>query len=274
MIELPEAVALSRQIQETILGKKIVSVKVAVSPHKFAWYYKDPQMYEQIILNKTITESKSYGGFVEIQVENTVLLFNDGVGLRYHSELDPKPMRHQLLVEFDDGSALSASVQMYGGLWCYKKGDFHNDYLTVAQEKPSPLSLDFDRSYFDNILSNDNQKLSLKALLATEQRIPGLGNGVLQDVLFNAGLHPKRKTNTLKKSECDKLYNSLKGTIYQMTQMGGRDTEKDLFGFYGGYGTKLSKNTVDTPCVICGTIIKREAYMGGSIYYCGGCQPL
>jgi hypothetical protein len=35
-------------------------------------------------------------------------------------------------------------------------------------------------------LGQEVKKLSLKALLATEQRIPGLGNGVLQDILFKA----------------------------------------------------------------------------------------
>ena len=58
-------------------------------------------------------------------------------------------------------------------------------------------------SYFYQIISpSDAQKLSLKALLATKQRIPGLGNGVLQDILFNAKMHPKRKVNRL--SEDDK----------------------------------------------------------------------
>jgi formamidopyrimidine-DNA glycosylase len=57
-----------------------------------------------------------------------------------------------------------------------------------------------------------------------------------------------------------------------MTEQGGRDTERDLFGCFGGYKTILSKNTVDTPCLVCGTVIKKEPFMGGSIYYCPGCQ--
>lgn len=38
MIELPEAVSVSQQINETIRGKRIASVIAAQSPHKFAWY--------------------------------------------------------------------------------------------------------------------------------------------------------------------------------------------------------------------------------------------
>jgi len=53
-----------------------------------------------------------------------------------------------------------------------------------------------------------------------------------------------------------------------MTAKGGRDTESDLSGKPGGYKTKLSKNTVGQPRAVCGTLVKKEAYLGGSIYYC------
>ena len=59
-----------------------------------------------------------------------------------------------------------------------------------------------------------------------------------------------------------------------MAVQGGRDTEKDLFGNAGGYKTILSKNTVNEPCPKCNTEIRKEAYLGGSIYYCPCCQRL
>ena len=37
MIELPEAIAVSRQLNETISGKRIENVIAAYSFHKFAW---------------------------------------------------------------------------------------------------------------------------------------------------------------------------------------------------------------------------------------------
>jgi formamidopyrimidine-DNA glycosylase len=109
-------------------------------------------------------------------------------------------------------------------------------------------------------------------LLATEQRIPGLGNGVLQDILFNAKVHPKRKLKDISDYEINNIYKSIIKTIKDMDTKGGRDTEKNLFGEPGGYKTILSKNTVGKPCTVCGTLIKKEAYMGGSIYYCPECQ--
>ena len=58
-----------------------------------------------------------------------------------------------------------------------------------------------------------------------------------------------------------------------MTELGGRDTEKDLFGAFGGYKTRMSKNTVGLPCLKCGEAIVKEHYLGGSVYFCPSCQP-
>jgi formamidopyrimidine-DNA glycosylase len=59
-----------------------------------------------------------------------------------------------------------------------------------------------------------------------------------------------------------------------MAIQGGSDTELDLFGRPGGYKTIISKNTVNKPCPACGTIIKKETYLGSNVYYCEKCQGL
>ncbi|HEY79128.1 MAG TPA: endonuclease VIII, partial [Dehalococcoidia bacterium] len=231
MIEIPEAESLSRQITEAVTGKRIAGVVAGLSPHKFAWYHGDPKDYDALLREKTIDTAVARGGMLEIRAGNAVLLFSDGVVLRFHTRDEQRPQKHQLLIEFEDATAISASVQMYGGLWCFKEGEFHNPYYDTARSKPSPLSDEFDKAYFDGLItSSDVQKLSAKAFLATEQRIPGLGNGVLQDILYKARVHPKRKVETLTEGERETLFNSVKSTLKEMTAQGGRDTEKDLFG--------------------------------------------
>lgn len=275
MIELPEAAVLAKQLNDSIHGKRIHNVTAAYSPHKFAWYHGDPQQYNDLLKGKRIGRAASYGGMVEIKTEDSVILFGDGVNLRFHAGGGKRPDKHQLLIEFEDDSAISASVQMYGGLWCFREGEFENPYYWLARDKPSPLSDKFDRTTFDGILSATGaERLSAKALLATEQRIPGLGNGVLQDILFRANIHPKRKVHTYSESDREALYDSIKFTLAEMVLQGGRDTERDLFGYPGRYRTVLSKYTLDKPCPVCGTIIRKEAYLGGSIYFCSGCQTV
>lgn len=273
MIELPEAVNIAEQINKTIKGKRINNVVAAYSPHKFAWYHDKPENYSSLLTGKVVGNAVSYGGFVEVSVEETKMLFGDGANIRFFNTGEKRPQKHQLLIEFEDLSSLIVSIQMYGGIWCFKDGEFENIYYHISKSKPSPLSDNFDKAYFYNILSAKGvEKLSAKALLATEQRIPGLGNGTLQDILFNAGIHPKNKVAKFTDEDKERIFISIKTTLQEIVDKGGRNTEKDLFGSNGGYKTILSKNTVDKPCPICSSLIKKEAYLGGSIYYCSKCQ--
>lgn len=276
MIELPESNTLAKQIIENLVGKTVTSVIAAQSPHKFAWYFGDPSEYPARLRNNTIINAAAYGMFVEINLSDSILLFSDGVNLRWHPAAGPLPQKHQLFLAFDDGTHLSATVAMYGGIQCWKKTDLlENPYYSIALSKHSPLTDQFDESYFQGLLDpGEVQKLSLKAALATEQRIPGLGNGTLQDILWRAKLHPKRKVNTLTPEEFKTLFATLKSTLAEMTQLGGRSTEKDLFGNPGGYQIVMGAENNGKDCPTCGTAILKEAYMGGSVYTCSTCQPL
>ena len=205
MIELPEAAVLAKQINETVTGKRIKKVIAAQNPHKFAWYYGDPQKYNDLLAGKAIGTAVGYGGQVEIKAGDAVILFGDGARIRYYVKGDKLPIKHQLWVEFDDGSSLVSTIQMYGGLWAFPDGRFDNKYYRMAKEKPSPLMDTFNKTYYNSLFGENTSKLSLKAFLATEQRIPGLGNGVLQDILFNARMHPKKKVNTLSEKDKEEL---------------------------------------------------------------------
>jgi len=273
MIEIPEAQVLSLQLNTYVKGKTITDVITAKTPHKLTWFAGNPQEYRHYLLGKTIGESQAIGGQIEITVNEYRITFGDGVNLRHFSDKKDIPEKHQLLLELNDSEFLIAAVQMYGGICCFRSGEFDNKYYLMAKSKPSVMSADFSEDYFKTIINEESvQKLTAKAFLATEQRIPGLGNGVLQDILYAAKIHPKTKVSSLNDNTKTKLFSAIKDTIQEMVLAGGRDTEKDLLGNSGKYITKMSKNTADTNCPVCGELIKKENYMGGSIYFCSGCQ--
>jgi formamidopyrimidine-DNA glycosylase len=273
MFEIPEAIVISRQINETIAGKRIKKVIAASSPHKFAWFFGEPSEYDAFLSGRNIETAAPFGGRVEISAEGAVLHFGEGVILRYYKAGEKLPEKHQLLIVFDDDSAIVGTIAMYGGLWAFPPGGMDDDvYYRAAMEAVPVLSDNFDYEYFLTLFDEKSVKISAKAFLATEQRIPGLGNGVLQDILLNAKIHPKKKMNTLSDEQRRGVFDSVKLTLADMTDSGGRDTERDLFGNPGGYKTKLSKNNILSICPDCGGAVIKEAYMGGSVYYCEVCQ--
>ena len=273
MIELPEAVVISRQVAAALTGRQIVRALANASPHKFAWYTGDPAAYSHRLAGKAIQGAGASGNHIEIQASDLTLVIS--TPMKYHAPGVRPPQKHQLFLAFDDGSALTCTVQMWGAMLCLDaSGAGATPEYLAAKQKPSPLSPAFDRAWFDTLLDPAAQNLSAKEFLATRQRIPGLGNGVLQDILWAAGIHPKRKLGALSAAEIDGLYAALKRILAEMTALGGRDTERDFFDCPGGYRTILSKNTVEAPCPACGSTIAKEQYLGGAIYFCPGCQPL
>lgn len=273
MIEIPESATLGSQIIENLAGKEMTKVCNATSLHKFTWYNGDPLEYPALLVGRRIETAKGYGAFVDIVLdEDTHLLIGDGTNIGYYPALELCPSKYQLLIVLDDNSALVFTVAMYGAIYAFR-GVFDNPYYQGSIHKISPLDERFDENYFENLFRSIKKDLSAKAFLATEQRIPGLGNGVLQDILFYAGIHPKRKMSTIRELEKQDLFYSLKNTLANMADKGGRDTEKDLFGNRGGYRMVLSKNTYGKPCPNCGAAIVKEPYLGGAVYYCPGCQP-
>ena len=273
MIELPEAAVLAKQINQNLTGKRILQATANQSPHKFAWYTGDPATYNDRLSGKMIQGAEAFGGHIEIKTNGMLLVITTPI--RFHALGEKPPKKHQLLLELDNQTAVSCTVQMWGALACFAKNEKSTipDYL-ISREKPSPLSDEFDRAYFDSLFDENTGNLSAKAFLATEQRIPGLGNGVLQDILWTAKIHPRRKMADLSRKEVSQMYRAVKAVLQKMTSQGGRDTESDLFGCPGGYQTILSKNTVGKHCPECGTIIKKEPYLGGSIYFCEVCQKI
>lgn len=130
------------------------------------------------------------GIFVDICFDNDVTLSSsDGIKPQYGTGTASIPKKYQLLLTFEDETSLAFNVAMYGGLFAYR-GKLGNSYHEKSFNKILPLSENFTRDYFENYINEEKGNLSPKAFFATEQRFPGIGNGVLQDILFDAGLHP------------------------------------------------------------------------------------
>ena len=273
MIELPEARAIAKDLKSEILNKTVVDVMGNFTDHKFTFYYGDPNTYKNVLMNKKVTNIIGRNYYIEIEFEDYILTMRDGANIRFYDNRQDYPEKSKLLIEFNDGSFLNVTTSMYSFIAVFKKdGNIDNDYYALELNGIGALDKEFTYAYFQSLINDQTSKLSVKAFLATEQRILGIGNGVLQDILFNAKVHPKRKINTLTAEELKGIYDSVIKTISDMASNGGRDTEKNIYGEKGKYRTILSSSNYKNGCPICHSEIKKEQYLGGSIYYCPNCQ--
>lgn len=274
MRELPEVARAAAQVQSALTGKTVAFAEANKSPHKFAFFNIDTSDFERALIAQTINGAQAHGGMLTINLSRGRLVFGDGANIIYYPDSVRLPQKHQLRIDFEDSGHIIMSVSMYGFISYYEGFEStDNGYYEIAIQKPSPYSEGFTYEHFRAQLMDANPaKCSLKEYLATKQRIPGLGNGVLHDILFNAKMSPRRKLDTLSEDDWRELYECVKRTLSDMLARGGRDVERDLFGAPGGYATLMSKHTLTKPCPRCSSEIRREAYLGGNVYYCPNCQ--
>ena len=273
MLELPEALARARELNAALAGRTIADVLPPASPRKFCWFSDSVESYAQRLKGRVFVRAEGFGIFTEMEFDGQFLCFNDGAAPRLLAPDESRPANAQLTIEFTDGAALAFTVTMYGGIYLHD-GNFDNEYYRASRDRVSPLSDAFTAEYLQTLIRTAKPSLSVKALLATEQRIPGLGNGVLQDVLFDARIHPKRKAATLSADEIAALHRSIQTVLTAMAESGGRDTERDVHGRPGGYRVKMGKRALSDGCPVCGEAVAKETYLGGAVYFCPSCQPL
>jgi formamidopyrimidine-DNA glycosylase len=269
VIELPESVTIARQISGELSGKQIAQCVRGNSPHKFAFYTKTPEEYADILRDKTIGEAHPSGACLDVAAQPGYVIRLGGGGERilYHRDDATIPAKYQLLLRFKDDSCLTVNVQGWGSCQLYEEAE-------VGRGGVSPLSPEFTRQRFQDLFDAvpPEDKRSIKFFMITDPGVWGVGNGYLQDILYRAELHPRRRANTLTSADQRALYDATVFTMTEAVRLGGRTSELDLHGKPGGYQRILHSGVVGAPCQRCGTPIEKQAFLGGSVYFCPSCQ--
>ena len=275
MFELPEYTVLSSQINETLKGKAVISAVLGNSPHKFVWYNLSCEEFSKKMRGKTIGESYSRGRwlFIKILPGYILVLGECGGKILYHRKGYKKPSEYHLFIDFKDGTAFSVTTRMWGAMELYKEGK-EKERQYIKDMRPTPVDKNFTQEYFLSLVEEclDTDVKTVKAILTQNQLIPGLGNSIAQDIMFNAGFGPKFPLKKLADKDMKTLYDAIIKTVSEVIKKKGRYDEFDLFGELGKYKRKMDKNSTGKPCPRCGIRIEKIQYLGGACYYCPGCQ--
>lgn len=275
MFELPETITLTRQMNDTLTGKVVKRGRLGNSPHKFVWYNRTTAEFEALSSGKTFGRAAVKGRWMFIPFEpGYVLVLGEcGGKVLYHPAGAQPPARHHLLIDFNDGSALSVMTQMWGAMELYEQGEeLKRQY--IKDMRPTPVDAEFTLDYFNRLVKAllQGEKRSVKGLLTQDQIIPGLGNAIAQDIMLRACLNPRRPLGELRSDEVEALYQAICEILKQAIALGGRNDEFDLFGQPGGYERLMDRNRVGKACPQCGTKVEKMSYLGGTCYYCPNCQ--
>lgn len=280
MIELPEAVVIAGQMCQRLTGKVVKSAMRGNTPSKFTFYSGPPDHYAATLPGKAIGHAVADGALIVIdllegQACNWLLVLGGGgERILHHTSPATLPKKHQLLLEFSDGDFLTVSVQGWGAAQLFAAGDDAKRWCGFDKGL-MPIDKRFTDAYFRRLLADlpPDDPRSVKEFIISRPGVRGVGNGYLQDILFRAGLHARTRAAELSPPQQKQLYKAIVTTIATAIRQHGRTDELDLLGRPGRYVRILGADTLGQPCPRCATPIAREAFLGGSVYWCPQCQP-
>src|ERR671921_2370034 len=76
---------------------------------------------------------------------------------------------------------------------------------------PEPLEDDFEAGYLPRAIGS--RRAQIKPLLLDQKVVSGIGNIYVDEILYDARLHPRRKANTLSDGEWEALYAAIRSNL-------------------------------------------------------------
>ncbi len=269
-MEFPEITILAGQMGAEMVGKRISEIQVSNEK----CLNMSLSRFREIFVGKQVTSVEPRGKWVFIGLDpGYTLLFNTGMGadVIHFDEGDGLPEKHQIRLVLDDGSGFTVRVWWFCYLHLVPSDELPGHKLTGAMGR-SPLEEMFTLDYFRELLSG--RRGGVKSFLLNQRNVAGIGNVYIQDILFDAKLHPNRKVNTLSEDEVEALYESMRAVLSESIGMGGLAYERDFYGRYGGYGKEQYRVAYkpDLPCPEFGATIEKIKTGSTASFVCPNCQ--
>jgi formamidopyrimidine-DNA glycosylase len=115
----------------------------------------------------------------------------------------------------------------------------------------------------------------LKTVLTDQSVLSGIGNCYSDEICFEAGLLPTRRTGSLADPDWRALYAAMQAVLREALQYGGYMEQPFFAGdrITGGYNGRLRVyDRAGEPCRRCGGPIARSEPAGRKSFYCPRCQ--
>jgi formamidopyrimidine-DNA glycosylase len=136
-----------------------------------------------------------------------------------------------------------------------------------------PLSDDFTVVALSSLLAR--RKGRIKAVLLDQRLVAGIGNIYADEVLFMAGIHPRRTGDSLAPAEVKRLHGAIRAVLAQAIEHRGTTilTYVDGEGRRGEFAGLLQVyQKHGAACPRCGTAIVRAEVAGRGTHFCPRCQ--
>jgi formamidopyrimidine-DNA glycosylase len=175
----------------------------------------------------------------------------------------------------DDGRELRFVDQRTFGGFALTEIDATGIPERIAHIAPDPLEKAFDESAV--VARMKARTSAVKRCLLEQSLVSGIGNIYADEALWRAAIHGERPANRLTKPGLHRLLGHAREVMLEALAKGGTSFDAlyvNVNGASGYFDRSLDVYGQEgRPCRRCGTLIRREAFMNRSSFFCPRCQP-
>lgn len=211
---------------------------------------------------------------IHLGMSGRILVSGDPLGNFVHDH-PPIEKHDHVIFSMENGARITFNdPRRFGALDLLdtNSGDAHPLLRNIG---PEPFGNEFHEDYLVNILKKKNSPI--KSVLLDQRIVAGLGNIYVCEVLFRAGISPKKLASKISAKRTAPMVAIIRDVLGEAIQAGGstlkdfRHSDGELgyfqhtFKVYGREGEACTNTDCDAK-------IKRIVQSGRSSFYCPKCQ--
>lgn len=259
MPELPDVESFKNYFESRFIGVKVADLKVLNK--KILGNISGKKLREKITGSKFKSTSR-YGKYLFTETgDGSFLVYHFGMtgSFKCFRDRHKIPPHTRMILTFHNNTCLAYKcMRMFGRI--YVTDSVEN---FINSKNIGPDALEVKKDVF--LKAVKKRKAKIKSLLLNQSFIAGLGNIYADEVLFQSGVYPGKRSDLIDDRKLNKIYGNIQKVLKTAIKF---NAEADKFP-----ESYLIKNrTGDSNCPGCNAKIKRMEISGRGTYFCPRCQ--
>jgi formamidopyrimidine-DNA glycosylase len=272
MPELPEVETVVRGLASRMTGRRIARLDL----HRADLRWPIPRGLRRKVEGREIAEVARRAKYILIRLDDDgVLLLHLGMSGRLlvvdARDAAPRELHDHVVFTLDDGTRVRFNDQRRFGVLDYVRKGALSSHPLLRELGPEPLDPGFTGEMLAAALSG--KRTPLKAALLDQQVVAGLGNIYVSEVLYHAGLSPRRLARTVTLARARRLVLAIREVLERAIAAGGSSLRNYVqasgeLGYFQQQWAVYGREGEPCPGCDCGSGIRRIVQSNRSTFYC------
>jgi len=270
MPELPEVETITRQLNEVLVGQRIVKIEV-LSKKSFGGNPKDVEGEKIVLVRRRAKMAIIELASSDQRLASSYLLIHlKMTGQLVYQATNSKHTR--MIFHLSKGRLFFNDQRLFGWIKVVDEEGLKREFKNYG---PDIIDKAVTNEYFYNALRRSRR--AVKLVIIDQTKVAGVGNIYANEGLWRAGINPRRSGNQVSRTESDKLLECLRQVINKGIKYGGATASDNSYVNASGLGGKYQEHFLvyeqaGEKCHKCKSVIKKVRLGGRGTYFCERCQ--